>query len=210
MNARDWFTLALRLFGIWVVVQTLTLMLAMASEVILFLVAGQAPPLGGGYVFVLETSVAAVAGLICGLVLLFRAPRIARWFYRSPPDQAEAGPPLTIDTEGVYRIAAFLLGVYAWLQAVRPGVWAVVALVRQGGVTWQSEQIIGNLLQAVLFGLIGAALVFGSRGLAQFLAQLRDDAPDGPTAQFTLRLILVIVVGTAITLGLIRWLTIPG
>jgi hypothetical protein len=49
------------------------------------------------------------------------------------------------------------------------------------------------------------AFMFGAGGIAQLLERIRYDPENVPPRQFSLRLLLLILVGVALILGLIRY-----
>jgi hypothetical protein len=69
-----------------------------------------------------------------------------------------------------------------------------------------SSNVVSNLVHALLLVLFGGALIFGARGAARFLNSLGYDPDSVPAQQFSLRVILSIVVGCAVVLGVIRLL----
>jgi len=98
-----------------------------------------------------------------------------------------------------------LTGLWLLARAIRPGVRALVELVAQGSSNlFPDPPIVAQLAEAALLVIVGIVLVFGSRGLSRFLASLGHDPENIPAQQFSLRLLLGIVIGFALLLIVLR------
>jgi hypothetical protein len=121
MTNRDWFCIAIRLLGIWLLIDAVE---SIVSNV-LFVISGLLGP-GDPYVtYVVNMSVWLIARTTIGLVLLFFAPAIAARFYPSTQttetthSDAEVRP---------LKVGLQLLAIYALLLAVQSGAGVILGL----------------------------------------------------------------------------------
>lgn len=120
MTNRDWFCLALRLFGIWLLIEAVETIV----PYLLFAISGNVR--GQNMSWVVTTVLWLIARTAVGLVLLFFAPAIAVRFY-----------PRTTSTEKTHfddearplKIGIQLLAVYALLLAVQSGAGVIMGLL---------------------------------------------------------------------------------
>ena len=94
-----------------------------------------------------------------------------------------------------------------WLLscAIAPGMRALALLVSQGGMALRANvDSVAALSQSVVFLVFGVSLIFGSRGLSRLLASLGHDPDNVPAQQFSLRLLLALVIGAALLLFAMR------
>lgn len=167
MPARDWFTLALRVLGIWLLIQTVQHVVPLA-----YLLSEYGPfrtgflGMGGAfgafdwsYIIFYAAQVTVHTGF--GLGLLMYGPLIARRFY--PADESTAAAP-GASADDLYRIGCRLLGIYSFLLAVPP-----VARMAGGGVD-PDEVVRGGLYLAM-----AALLLLGAKRIGAILSRIRYD-----------------------------------
>jgi hypothetical protein len=161
MTNRDWFTLALRVFGIWLLIGGIEAITTLAVMLISEL-AGSSP-LGVDEFFTFYTIYSALWNVLrttIGLLVLFFAPAIAARFYPGTSAaetnaRAAAGPPP--EEFKPLRVGLQLLGVYALLLAVQSGSAFVVSFLSGGSSSFilgSDVNLQGNYLADLLrFGL---------------------------------------------------------
>lgn len=143
----------------------------------------------------------AVRGVVGILVVVFSGWIVSRFY--SPP-AADSGE-IRFGKVGVgdlFRIACFVLGIYAMLQAVPSAVRLVDELMASGPHT--GGRVIQDAVNAGVYLVSGLVLVFGAKGIAQWMASLRYDADTVPKQQISLLLLMGVVLLIAIVLGLMR------
>ena len=154
----------------------------------------------------LTLSLPAVRGVF-GILLVLCASRIGHLFYPRGNEPDGTSESKSLGPGHVYRIGSFLLGVCVLVQAVRPAALTVVALMSaKSGVYVQWQDHVSEAVEASVLILIAMGLIFGSRGLARLFESLRYDPDDIPTQQFTIRLLLFVILVVAVMLGLIKYL----
>jgi hypothetical protein len=210
------FTLCLRLLGFWVVLSHADDL--MYSVFRFYGYPRRLPTWSDDGVlremFCLCASSVVVIGL--GVALICLAPRIARWFYaprESSDDPISCG---NVTLAGLYRIAAFLMGIYVATLAVSPILYAVQLVIN-------AKERVGRVIAGVVifsvqggvYLVCGAVLVFGAPAVGRALSRLAhgelrrksaDDADGLPAPQFTWRVALVIVAIVAVVACILVWL----
>jgi len=128
MMNRDWFCLALRLLGIWMLVQTVEYVVALVP--MLFL--GGFESIGlKGFSQYLYPFIWLVGRTTLGFGVLLFAPVIATRFY---PSKASAEPEHPeLDESRLLRVGIQLLAVYALLLAVQSGAGLILGLLATDG-----------------------------------------------------------------------------
>jgi len=123
MRNQDWFCLALRLFGIWLLIQAVE---TFVSYVSFFFSSGNA--------FTRQIIVSTVAWSVgrtaSGLVLLLFAPAIATRFYPSRVAAETTRP--EVDGTKPLKVGIQLMAVYALLLAVQSGAGVILGLLNGG------------------------------------------------------------------------------
>lgn len=122
MTNRDWFCLALRVFGIWALLQGVDLLVPNLMQFINIR--------GGNAVHFIPTLLWLTGRTAIGLVLLLFAPAIAIRFY---PNPASTETTCRVDEAKLLKIGIQLLAVYALLLAFQSGATVV------GGL-WMSDE----------------------------------------------------------------------
>ena len=74
-----------------------------------------------------------------------------------------------------------------------------------GGPQASVNAFLADLVQACVFSVCAVGFMFGASGIAQLLGRLRYDPEKVPPRQFSLRLLLLILVAVALILGLVRY-----
>ena len=151
----------------------------------------------------LATTVGVFAALAVSIALFLFAPVIARFVDRDSCSDEEA-----IAIEGVgpgdfYHIACFGLGIYVFVQAIDPFIHGLFGLLAVSSVGLQN-QTVAMFVKGVILLALGTGLVFGARGIAACFARLGHELGNIPAQQFSLRMILILVIGIAILLAIIR------
>jgi len=202
MTLRELTMVGLRIVAIWIGVSALTVLPSLAYG-IAELVTGGMSRFGGvreSWLMVGSPLLVGVLHAGIGVVLFVMAPRLARSVSRGSDPDFEPAKVKSIRPGDLYHIAAFLMGIYVLVRSISPGARAAVAMVdRTAGAAYAAL-----LVEAVVFLAFGAALILGGRGIAAFFASLGHDPDNVPAQQFSMRVILAVVIGTAILLGIIR------
>ncbi len=172
MINRDWFCLALRLFGIWLLIQAIEGFV----PYLLFAIGGYGVSIG------FSNAAALVFWFIgrsaIGLVLLFFAPAIAARFYPS----TSSSETLPIEDEAKpLKVGIQLLGVYALLLAVQSASGVIVGYL--SGNSFSLNQGInfsgagaGYIASLLTFGLnlaFAAMLIIWNEQVVTLLAKFR-------------------------------------
>ena len=150
MTNRDWFGLALRLFGIWLLLYSIESIVPSLIMVI-FMSPGMGP--GPSYAFVLgfwfigRTTVA--------LVLVVFAPAIASRFYPEVPPQEPAAPG---SESKPLRVGLQLLGMCAVLLAIQSVATVILQILSNEKAMFVSGAVSYNPDQPYLKSLINAGL----------------------------------------------------
>jgi hypothetical protein len=207
MSARLLFEVALRILGMWYVFASIV---GLASTVASWqLIAGSIGGQNvGGYVL-LEALILAVQ-LAMSVALIRWAPAIAARFYpadSSLPDAENPESRLRVGPGDVYHTACFVLGAYLLVQGVKSAGEMTIGAVSFGS---QANQLARAAVIAIVDTASGLLLIFGSRGIAQFLSNLRYDPDSIPRQQFSIKLLLIITFIVAVILGVIRMITVGG
>lgn len=212
MAARELLIVALRVLGIWYLAWILPSLSWAAGALLTMSSASNAVvvqpvnPFTSAAWICLQAMTAALY-LLLGAGLVFGAPRIARMFYPVGEQDDDArisfGP---VTAQDVYRIAAFLLGIYVLIQGICFAMQTVVQLLQRG---WQSGFGTApyTAIRAGIYLACGTALVFGGRGLGELLGRLRPDTEDVPAQQFNLRVLFVLFLLCVLAVALVSALT---
>ncbi len=134
-------------------------------------------------------------------ILIAMAPSIARRFYPDEADQEilhiSAGP------GDLYHIACFVLGAFLLLGAAQLTVR--LAATAMSSQIWQRGQV-ADVATIMIYGAGGLLLVFGGRKIGAALASLRYDPAQVPRQQYSIAIVLIVVVFFAAVFGVIRWI----
>lgn len=144
---------------------------------------------------------ALVSRMIIGVILIVIAPQLARLISPDPDHGVEDVSERAIHAGDIYQIAVFVLGIILMLQAVRP-VFSAAADRMQQGV--YSADTAAALVSAVVRAVAGVALMLGAKGVGNCLQSLGETTERSPTQQFTVGLLLAIVLGCALAFGMLR------
>ena len=120
MTNRDWFCVALRLFGIWLLIEAVETIV----PYLLFSISGNA--VGQNMSMVVAMVLWLIGRSAIGLVLLFFAPAIAVRFY---PSTASTEITHSDDEARPLKVGIQLLAVYALLLAVQSGAGVILGLL---------------------------------------------------------------------------------
>lgn len=194
MSARVLFEIALRVLGLWFFFTSIVTLTAIVTVSF----SGLGPT---GYLW--GPAATAAAQFIIGGLLVFFAPAMSAWFYpaiaESEAQRAAIGP------GDIYRAACFVLGAYLLVSAARPAA-LLLDTVLSGERLGRAP---AEAMILVVYAGSGLLLVFGSRPIAELLSNLRYDPDTIPKQQFSLALLLTVIVVVAIALGTFRMLY-PG
>ncbi len=136
-------------------------------------------------------------------ILIFGAPAIAAWFY--PPVGESEGVRVVVGPGDIYRTACFILGAYLLVAAAHPaGRLLIVGLGRNA-----FSQQAADAVTFIVYVSSGLLLVFGSRRIAEVLSKLRYNPDTIPQQQFSLAMLLILIVVVSVVLGVFRMLS-PG
>jgi hypothetical protein len=194
MSARLLVEIALRVMGLWFFFTAIGSLTTTVSVIL-------SVPSGTFYIWGLIATI--VVQLLIGGVLVFCAPAMAAWFYPTvdemEPTQRAIGP------GDVYRTASFVLGVYLLVAASHPAGRLLVA-GRSG--TTLGPSAAADAVTLVVHVASGLVLVFGSRRIAELLANLRYDPDTIPKQQLSLAMVLIFIVLVAVALGVFRIISV--
>ena len=182
MKPRDVFIIALRVVGILAGFQCIA-QLSGGVWAVSSAISGTLPGRigeGGGELIVMR-AIQWVLFAVATVVLIFAAPRIADYFYRDADEDRTADPqPLRL--AHLYRIGAQLLGLLAWFHATP------LLAILFWWAPWKTPPrfwepaLIGQMIQFVVYLMLGLYLVFGSRGLSRALARMQYRPPQRAAA----------------------------
>ena len=181
MSFRILLEIVLRIMGFWLLLTAIP-DLTTTSSFFLTALWGPQPNLPN---FVLGSVAGIVARLVVGAVLVFWSPAIAARFY--PEDSESPELEVAIGPGDVYRTACFVLGAYL-LVSIAPPVGRLLSAAFRGTPLSGSMagSLAGDLVTAVVYASVGLLLVFGSRRIADMLANLRYDPDTIPRQQLSL------------------------
>ncbi|MEM9352417.1 MAG: hypothetical protein AAGA92_05340 [Planctomycetota bacterium] len=131
MTNRDWFTLALRILGVWLLVQCLEII----PQVFFFSLVNS---MGQATTYTLITLCWLAVRTALGLFLLFFASSIALRFYPKGADSPQVGSASGTETKPL-RIGLQLLGVYALLLAAQSGGKVIEGVWSGVPITWDAK-----------------------------------------------------------------------
>jgi len=207
MRFRDLALVGLRLLAIWLACSALFVLTSLFYFAADMLFGGMSSPAGGSWAasgVLSQLIICSLHVVVAGLLFVY-APRLADWICRDVSDAQDARPVITLGAGDLYHVGCFLTGLWLLARAIRPGVRALVELVAQGSSNlFPDPPIVAQFAEAALLVIVGIVLVFGSRGLSRFLASLGHDPENIPAQQFSLRLLLGIVIGFALLLIVLR------
>ena len=212
MNARELFVVLLRVVGLFFLLWAIEgLPVAVGQAVVFlqqraFLQQSAGGPQAAWYmVWMVSYATTPIVRAIVGFVLLVSAPRIGSWFYPHRSEETEPPNAASVGAGDVYRVASFLLGAYMLVLAVPPAARVATVLMGDSRTGPGGYGFLPDLVQACVFSVCAVGFMFGASGIAQLLERLRYDPEKVPPRQFSLRLLLLILVGVALILGLIRY-----
>ena len=165
MINRDWFCLALRLFGIWLLIQAIEQFVPL----LLYVISGSGPSRGFSYAVTIVFWL--VGRSVIGLVLLFFAPAIAARFY---PSASSSKSQRVEDEVNFLKIGMQLLGVYALLLAVQYASRVIVGYLSGDGFSLNAGG--SYFASLVTFGLnlaFAAILIIWNEQVVTLLAKFR-------------------------------------
>lgn len=199
MSARLLLEVTLRVLGLW----SLYTAIGNVATYVSFLWDSTTPGLSQ---WLAPIVVGFVVQCILGITLIWWAPWIAARFY--PAAANEAVVHLNVGAGDVYRVACFVLGVYLLVGTAQPAS-RFVAAAMAGPSSWSRPQIISDAVATLVYAAAGIVLVFRSEGIGRFLSSLRYDPDRIPKPQFTLLMLLLLMLFVGVVLAVIRMLT-PG
>lgn len=199
-------TLVIRLMAVWLFLSTLrSLLLGLYGLLQVF-----SPGFGSGpfpqRMLVdagLTTGIGLMVIIAISIALFLFAPWIARFMTRREGSKEGSIVFQSVGPGDLYHIACFALGIYVYVNAVDPLVHALFGFLTEPSLALQNHTV-AMLIEGVILLAVGTGLVFGARGIARFLGRLGHDPGDIPAQQFSLRVILIVVVGIAILLAIIK------
>ncbi|HLA84950.1 MAG TPA: hypothetical protein VJL29_09160 [Thermoguttaceae bacterium] len=218
MTRQSLLSVALRLLGFWVVLSHSHRLIEFALLAILPAASMATVGRSGLFHEVISSCVASLVLVGIGVVLIWLAPRIARRFYPIQEETIESISCSQIGLGGIYRIAAFLMGIYIATLAVAPLLHAFQMTVLDDKfipLGMKSGFVVIFVVQGGLYLLCGSLLVFGSPAIGRIMgriasrdlrAKLSYDENALPNPQFTLKVILIVITLAAILFGLLTWL----
>lgn len=186
MTAKEIFVLALRVVGLWAAIHgVIGLPATIAGIFYAFGFGAQSVDFYPAYTMIVFY-VPPVIYCVVAIVLLLFAPRLASFFYREQAvhDSVRANSANLTD---VYRIAAQLLGIYAFLQVVpslaKTMVWFASSEARQFRTANGTE-----IVQGILYLACSVYLICGSRRIAGWLVKIRTypEPKDGEHSNSTM------------------------
>ncbi|MCL4203964.1 MAG: hypothetical protein KJ000_15795 [Pirellulaceae bacterium] len=210
MRLRDVTLVGLRLIAVWIACNEI-FQFGWTLYVIVSLLLGDSRGVGGaGWGFVMAQSIGfSLRFLIVAVPLFIYAPRLADWICRDVADNDRGSATGVLGAGSLYHVACIVTGLWFLSCAIAPGTRALAPLVSQGGLSLRGNEVgVASLCQAVIFLVFGVSLIFGSRGLSRLLASLGHDPDNVPAQQFSLRLLLALVIGTALLLFAMRMLLV--
>jgi hypothetical protein len=146
----------------------------------------------------LYQSLFAMIQVVLAVLLFVFAPRLANRICAELPPASGDEAKLVAGAGDLYHIGCFLMGIFVLVRAVRPAILGLAAIIGTGRHLAAHEA--ANLVEGGLLIVLGLSLVFGSRGIAAFIVSLGYDPDTVPGQQFSLRLLMVLVLGCALLL----------
>ena len=210
MRLRDVTLVGLRLIAVWIACNDIV-QFTWSFYVIVSLLLGDSRGVGGaGWGFVMAQSIGfSLRFLVVAVPLFIYAPRLADWICRDVAENDRGSATGVLGAGSLYHVACMVTGIWLLSCAIAPGTRALASLVSQGGMTLRGNQdSVAAMCQAVLLLVFGVSLIFGSRGLSRLLVSLGHDPDNVPAQQFSLRLLLALVIGTALLLFAMRVLLV--
>jgi hypothetical protein len=150
----------------------------------------------------LFVAIAFQVGLCCGLFYFARP--LASLICRDIPAEEDSSQDRGVTPHDVYRIACLLLGVYLVATAISPMMRSLAQMMSQGSMGGRTHWNVAGFVAGLIQAGLGLWVVFGSRGIARLLSSLGRDSDDVPAQQFSLRLLLILVVACAVILLILR------
>ena len=204
-SARNLLTVALQVFGFWLVCTSVILLPKIAGYLMYaFQSAGRS---GTDPVEVLVMMILQLgAPLVVGIGVIVLAGRISRRFY---PASDRTTDPIAFGHVGagdLYHIASFVMGVYMLIQAVAPGVRSLAGSMGGGPFSMEpwGQRGFHDMITAAIYGMSGLILIFGARGIAQAMVSVPRDSDELPLPQFSIRSLLILAAAFAVVLGVLR------
>ncbi len=207
MNLKHLTVVAIRVAAVfWLLSTILGLFSTLAMVIPQF--SGLGFSLNDGFGYLLTPIMVMVVQCAVALFLFLFAVSLANFVCSDIPS-AENIPQekIAIGAGDIYHVASFILGIYTLVQAISPAVQGIVDLVATvENMAMNNYSTATNLATAAIFLVIGIGLTIGAKGISRFMVSLGHDSDDIPAQQFSMRLILVIVIGIGVVLGIIRLL----
>ncbi len=191
---------ALRVMGLWFIFGGICLIPMAVST---FFWGPQGSMTAGQHLWLSLSGMIPVAvRIVVGVLVVAFSGWIVSKFY--PPPAADSGEIRfgKVGAGDLFRIACFVLGIYAMLQAVPSAVRLADELMAAGPHT--GGRVIQDAVHTGIYLVSGLILVFGAKGIARWMASLRYDADTVPKQQVSLLFLMGIVLLIAIVLGLMR------
>ena len=171
MTNRDWFCLALRLFGIWLLIHAVEMIVPLMWAI-------SVKGVGQHFAHVVSMVLWPIGRTAIGLVLLFFAPAIAARFY---PSTASTETMHFDDEAKPLKVGIQLLAVYALLLAIQSGAGVILGLLSgdnyglaQGTYFNSAER--GYFTSLLTFGLnlaFAAILLIWNERIVTLIAKFR-------------------------------------
>ena len=169
MVNRDWFCLAVRIFGLWLLISSI-------EQCVPYLIWALSDNSGIGYA--LSAALWFVGRLAVGLVLILFAPALAARFY---PQGETAAPAADFDESKPLKVGLQLLGMYALLLAVQAAAVVIASYVDANALTGampmsidpMASGYLGSLLTCGLNLAFAVILITFNEQLVTFLTKLR-------------------------------------
>lgn len=173
MTAKDLFTVALRIIGIYfAVVGVGTLPVAIGT---LTSLAGGAPvgPVEYPKWWSVAISLPPVIYCVAAIFLLVFAPRISAVLYA---DEArhDALKASSVNRADLYQIGVQLLGIYGLFQAIPAFANLAAALTSDTGRQWILTVNRTETIQGILYLAMSLYLIVGAKQIARWIAKLRE------------------------------------
>ena len=202
MTLRELTLVGLRIVAVWLVVSALGFLPNLAYGIGEIATGGTSRfrSVGGSWIIVGVPLLIAVTHAGIGVLLFAMAPRLTRLVCGNSNPDCEPARVNSIRAGDLYHVAAFLMGIYVVVRAIRPGVQAVVVMVEQADPT----TYVASLVESVVLLVFGGALILGARGLAAFFGSLGHDPDNVPAQQFSVGVILLVVGSIAVLIVVIR------
>ena len=184
MTNRELFILVVRCIGLWSIIQAVSgICMVIASfaamwdafrfsegssgdvSILLFLLNGLQP----------------LVVLLASAYLLFRAERIAKFFYGETVAD-EQPRVLALTSEDLYRTFTRVLGLYAILSSVGPLSRVIAMVVRWEESARQPIIDLVPIVQAVLYLGCAFGMILGAKRIARWLSKLRYNPEDAESS----------------------------